>query len=259
MGKTLGKVSTPSGNPQEDEEIVPEIVDDGSESDVPSEDDGMKRKQVTYDSPEDEDMGHEEDEASVNSDMVVKDTEQESRVTSSTRYITEFNFTGSALNLIMEFPADTKKILMVPLIESVCNKLVINQIPYISRAYIVPSESEADKVISVGTDGCNIKGMWDFENIIDVNKIYTNDIAAILRTYGVEACRASIMQEVASVFAVYGIEVDLRHLSLIADYMVICGLLYRPLKEDSGRLIGWAWILILLHLGKCPLKPLLLF
>jgi DNA-directed RNA polymerase I subunit RPA1 len=109
---------------------------------------------------------------------------------------------------------------MVPLLEQVCNSLVINQVPLISRAYLIPSESESDTSINVGTDGCNIKGMWDYDKIIDVNQIYTNDIAAVLRTYGVEACRAAIMQEVASVFAVYGIQVDPRHLSLIADYMV---------------------------------------
>lgn len=141
------------------------------------------------------------------------------------------------MNFKLEFPADTKKILLVPLVENVCSKVIINQVPSISRAYLLPSESESDKTISIGTDGCNIKGMWDFSDIIDVNKIYSNDIAAILRTYGVEACRAAIMQEIASVFAVYGIEVDPRHLSLIADYMVIFKPYFRPLKADLKRLI----------------------
>ena len=39
-------------------------------------------------------------------------------------------------------------------------------------------------------------------------------------TYGVEMARASIVREMVRVFGVYNIEVDIRHLELIADYMV---------------------------------------
>ena len=55
---------------------------------------------------------------------------------------------------------------------------------------------------------------------VDLNKITTNDIGAILRTYGVEAARTSIIKEMSGVFSVYGIGVDFRHLTIIADYMV---------------------------------------
>jgi DNA-directed RNA polymerase I subunit RPA1 len=43
---------------------------------------------------------------------------------------------------------------------------------------------------------------------------------AILNTYGVEAARAAIIKEISVVFAVYGIDVNPRHLTLVADYMV---------------------------------------
>lgn len=71
----------------------------------------------------------------------------------------------------------------------------------------------------VQTDGVNFLGAWAHEDVADVNAITTNDIAAVLRTYGVEAARATILREVRSVFAAYGIGVDLRHLSLVADFM----------------------------------------
>lgn len=73
---------------------------------------------------------------------------------------------------------------------------------------------------NLGTDGVNFQDIWFFSDEIDLSTIYTNDIAAVLSNYGVEAARAAIMQEIASVFGVYGINVDPRHLSLIADYMV---------------------------------------
>jgi hypothetical protein len=41
----------------------------------------------------------------------------------------------------------------------------------------------------VTTDGVNFAAVWQHADKIDVNKIESNDIAAILRTYGVEAAR----------------------------------------------------------------------
>lgn len=42
----------------------------------------------------------------------------------------------------------------------------------------------------------------------------------MFRHYGVEAGRDTIIKEVKTVFGVYGIDVNFRHLSLVADYMV---------------------------------------
>lgn len=71
----------------------------------------------------------------------------------------------------------------------------------------------------VQTDGVNFAGAWAHSDICNVHAITTNDIHAMLTTYGVEAARATIMREVQSVFSAYGIGVDPRHLSLIADFM----------------------------------------
>lgn len=67
--------------------------------------------------------------------------------------------------------------------------------------------------------------MWEFaagsgESILEDEEIYSNDIYAILKTYGVEMARAAILREMGGVFGAYNIQVDRRHLELIADYMV---------------------------------------
>lgn len=80
------------------------------------------------------------------------------------------------------------------------------------------------------TEGVNLIGMWSHSDLIDINYIDTNDIAAILRTYGVEAARNAIIKEIAGVFDVYGIKVDRRHLTLIADYMTFEGG-YKPFNR----------------------------
>lgn len=75
------------------------------------------------------------------------------------------------------------------------------------------------------TNGSNFKGFWHFIvgddlPVVEVNDIQSNDIHAGLKTYGVEMARAMILKEVQAVFAAYNIDVDIRHLELIADYMV---------------------------------------
>lgn len=70
-------------------------------------------------------------------------------------------------------------------------------------------------------EGTNVRGIAHLaEDIVEVKNIKTNNIYAVLKTYGVEAARATIVQEIASVFALYSINVNIRHLMLIADYMV---------------------------------------
>lgn len=82
-----------------------------------------------------------------------------------------------------------------------------------------PLTGKMTNVPVVHTAGVNLKAMQNYAHIINPNLISTNDIAAMLDNYGVEACRATIIQELSGVFGGHGISVDHRHLNLIADYM----------------------------------------
>lgn len=79
--------------------------------------------------------------------------------------------------------------------------------------------------------------MFKYDNILNLNKLYSNDIYNIFQTYGIEAANKVIVREVKDVFKMYGITVDCRHLSLIADYMTFDGT-FQPLSrkgmEDSA-------------------------
>ena len=71
------------------------------------------------------------------------------------------------------------------------------------------------------TEGVNLKACWNFGyGVVDLDRLYTNEIGETLKVYGVEAARTSIMKEISNVFGVYGIGVDGRHLTILADYMV---------------------------------------
>jgi DNA-directed RNA polymerase I subunit RPA1 len=120
----------------------------------------------------------------------------------------------------LRFPAKNKKLLMVDIVESVAPSCIISEIPGISKCFV--TKDEKDHLVMI-TEGVNIPGLFPYEKYIDVTGIQSNDIASIIKTYGVEAGRKTIMKEISSVFGVYGIDVDLRHLSLIADYMTFAG------------------------------------
>ncbi|KAI9026955.1 hypothetical protein DFJ74DRAFT_704381 [Hyaloraphidium curvatum] len=157
----------------------------------------------------------------------------EERVLASTKHISRYLFDrrgGSWVEVHLSFDSDAHKLLMLGLVESVLGKVVIQEIPGISKVFPVDDNGGKDGVQKLTVEGVNLHGIWDHPDSIDVDRIYTNDIGAVLRTYGVEAARAAIISEMAQVFGVYGIAVDRRHLSLIADYMTFAGG-YKPFNR----------------------------
>ena len=89
------------------------------------------------------------------------------------------------------------------------------------------------------TNGSNFRGLWEVacgteEPLVEEDDIYSNDIYAILMTFGVEMARAAIVREMSRVFGVYNIDVDIRHLELIADYMVSVEMISLNLAEICG-------------------------
>lgn len=110
------------------------------------------------------------------------------------------------------------------LVEEESARAVFHSVPSIARAFLVKDtkdKSGCGKMLQ--TEGVNFVEMFRYGEILDLKRIYSNDIHAIANTFGIEAARTAIAREVANVFAVYGIEVDPRHLLLVADYMTFDG------------------------------------
>lgn len=126
---------------------------------------------------------------------------------------------GSGCHVTLEYEADAPKVLMLSILENALHTSLIQQIPDIDGCtWVSKKDAKADTAL-VHTTGVNLKAMQQYAEFINPNKIITNDIAAVLEIYGVEACRATIIQELSGVFGGHGIAVDNRHLNLIADYM----------------------------------------
>lgn len=89
--------------------------------------------------------------------------------------------------------------------------------------------AQRDKVV-LTTEGVNFYEIWKYDELLELNKLVSNDIVAVLNTYGVEAAGRTIINEVNGIFSHYGINVDKRHLTLIADFMTFNGG-YRPFNR----------------------------
>ncbi|KAI0040088.1 beta and beta-prime subunits of DNA dependent RNA-polymerase [Auriscalpium vulgare] len=147
-----------------------------------------------------------------------------------------FAFQPSGCQIELEFGSDLPKLLLVGIVERTALKTVVREIPGIADCFRVREKSK-DGSVKITTNGSNFRGIWDFacttdEPMIDENDIYSNDIYAILNSYGVEMARAAIVREMSGVFGVYNIDVDFRHLELIADYMTFEGG-YKPFNRKG--------------------------
>ncbi|KAM4555072.1 DNA-directed RNA polymerase I subunit RPA1 [Odontesthes bonariensis] len=91
-----------------------------------------------------------------------------------------------------------------------------------------------EKETVLNTEGINMHEIFKYSDILDINRLYSNEVHAMAHTYGIEVALKVIEKEIKDVFAVYGIEVDPRHLSLVADYMCFEGV-YKPLNRHAIR------------------------
>ncbi|KAF7292328.1 DNA-directed RNA polymerase subunit [Mycena chlorophos] len=215
-----------AGDGDGDDAAKPSGKDEDEESDDGEGDEkrAKQRKQVaTYDDDQDDDgtedeMKEDDIEAAYASDSGAVPKPKQRKSTK-----------GSEIRLSLVKDAFTKNLHFATDFSFTDSRL-IRQIPGISDCF---QSKETDNktgvtTVKLTTNGSNLQGFWEFnaevENpLVETNAIYSNDIYSILKTYGVEMARAAILKEMSSVFGVYSIQVDHRHLELIADYMTFDG------------------------------------
>eukprot|EP00792_Barthelona_sp_PAP020_P007080 TRINITY_DN3101_c1_g5_i2.p1 TRINITY_DN3101_c1_g5~~TRINITY_DN3101_c1_g5_i2.p1 ORF type:complete len:1531 (+),score=458.12 TRINITY_DN3101_c1_g5_i2:3277-7869(+) len=128
--------------------------------------------------------------------------------------------------IVLGIPISAPKILLVSVIEKIAAGIAVREIENIGQCFVVETLEDGINKINLQTEGVNFEAIHKLamhDDAFDVNKIDSNDIYQILLTYGVEAARQSIVNQISNVFGVYGITVDTRHLSLAADFMTFNG------------------------------------
>ncbi|KAI0876332.1 DNA-directed RNA polymerase I subunit RPA1 [Hypoxylon argillaceum] len=209
-------------NDDEDDEIQRRLEREVSpEEDEEPEDEGFGGSPPPS-GDEDEEMGDKPNQKELN-------RSREGRVKERTPAVSRFEcdeVQGEWCDFTLEYDANIPKVLMLSIVQEAVRKSLIQQIPGIRSCVYVADEKVEDlytgkevKRPVIHTDGVNLEAMQKYGDFIDPNSIKTNDIAAVLRVYGVEAARQSIIHELGGVFGGHGISVDKRHLNLIGDYM----------------------------------------
>lgn len=129
--------------------------------------------------------------------------------------------------LTLNFRLSDFKIDLATLLQDEAAKAVLHKIGKIDKAFLVKDSSakEGEFEQMIKTEGVSFLSLIQFSDLLDLNRIYSNDVHAIANTFGIEAARQALVQECKNVFGVYGIEIDPRHLSLIADYMTFGGVI----------------------------------
>ncbi|KAI2473314.1 beta and beta-prime subunits of DNA dependent RNA-polymerase [Annulohypoxylon bovei var. microspora] len=257
VGTKSGTVEVASGNPDAAARDEDDDDDDDDDDDATNakqranrsqavsyganddEDDVIQRRMEREASPEDEDepedegfggspaphSDDEDDDSSADKDAGTRET----RILEKTQVVSRFKCDekkGERCDFTLEYDSNIPKILMLSIVQEAVRKTLVQQIDGIRTCVFVPKDKitnprtgEEEERAVIHTDGVNLQAMQKYSDFINPNRIITNDIAAVLHVYGVEAARSAIIQELGGIFEGHGISVDKRHLNLISDYM----------------------------------------
>jgi DNA-directed RNA polymerase subunit A' len=103
------------------------------------------------------------------------------------------------------------------------NKLIntrVKGVPDIERVTIVKQDEEW----VIQTSGSNLAKVVAIRGI-DTSRITTNNVYEIWQTLGIEAARTALVKEITNTLEEQGLEVDTRHIMLVADLMTSKGYL----------------------------------
>ncbi|OEU18427.1 beta and beta-prime subunits of DNA dependent RNA-polymerase [Fragilariopsis cylindrus CCMP1102] len=216
-----GKKEEASG--RNDDDLLEENDDDENDEKI-DEEDGVKASRTQSENYGDDDVNEDDsdddDGAGVN---VIIDDAMSDDESAEMAFLSDSVKIDVKQNTIQLQPLrvdpSSRPLLMIGLVEKAAMKTLVRAKKNINEAFINDEEGRGR---CLQTAGINFTEMWLLENV-DHNRLMSNDIWAVRCTYGVEAARSTIVDQIRSVFGVYGINVDPRHLSLISDYMTFGG------------------------------------
>ncbi len=107
-------------------------------------------------------------------------------------------------------------------IRSITTKLITSVVSGIEGAGKAVVRQEKNGEFCVVSAGSAIEAIRELDGV-DKNRIYTNDIFAMYRVFGIEAARNTLIKELKATLADQGINISDRHLMLLADAMTLNG------------------------------------
>ncbi|MFP3985308.1 MAG: DNA-directed RNA polymerase subunit A' [Candidatus Bathyarchaeia archaeon] len=119
---------------------------------------------------------------------------------------------GNRVHIKPKKPENRKKLL---------DKVILHHVKGISGIKrVLVTEEKGEWVIR--TDGSNLPKVLETDGI-DPTRTTTNHVHEIAKTLGVEAARNALVKEALEVLEEQGLDVDIRHIMLVADIMTVTG------------------------------------
>ena len=113
-------------------------------------------------------------------------------------------------------------------------KVIIRKVP--NRVVLKNGNFVSEPGWVLDTIGTNLMGVLGLDNI-DVNRTFSNDIKEIYRTFGVEAARYAIFNELTEVLEFDGTYINYHHLGLLCDRMTsgkkLCSIFRHGINNDN--------------------------
>jgi DNA-directed RNA polymerase subunit A" len=119
---------------------------------------------------------------------------------------------GNEFVISAETPAEVQKI------KNKLTRKKLRGVKDIKRAFIRKHGEE----YVIYAEGSNLKGLIEIPGV-NASRITSNDIYQIGETFGIEAARNAIIEETMKVMEDQDLNVDIRHIMLVADRMTNCG------------------------------------
>jgi len=162
-----------------------------------------------YESPDREEIIIELDPTMMK-DRELKVEELVETLSSSSQY--HVRASGNRLIITPKKPSDIKKL------EHKLSQTQVKGVPGIHRVLV--TEEEGEWVIR--TDGSNLSKVLETYGV-DPTRTVTNHVHEIAKTLGIEAARNALINEAMGVLEEQGLDVDIRHIMIVADIMTSTG------------------------------------
>uniref|UniRef100_A0A6I8RX97 DNA-directed RNA polymerase subunit n=1 Tax=Xenopus tropicalis TaxID=8364 RepID=A0A6I8RX97_XENTR len=97
------------------------------------------------------------------------------------------------------------------LVSSLAHSAIVHETSGITRCLLNDTANkQGDKELILNTEGINLYELFKYSNILELRRLYSNDIHTMAKTFGIEAALRVVEREIKDVFAVYGARDDLQ-------------------------------------------------
>ena len=181
-------------------------------------------------------------------------TKAESIVAALKKAAKTFEFKAAGNEIHVTQNSKDKDVVALYKLKEKLKKVYVHGIKGVKQVLVVKKDDE----FVVITAGSNLKDVIKLD-FVDKERSYTNDLYEMEKLYGIEAVRELVIRELMSVIDGQGLNVDIRHIMLVADTMCNSGKLqginrYGIVKEKPSILARASFETPMKHLINAALQ-----